>query len=141
MNLKTLSWFLWPLVVIGIIGIWWSVSERSTESAGQRIYLQHCSNCHMERGQGLRGLVPPLAKADYLQNLSLSELTCIIRYGQTDTIRVNGRVYERPMPGNELLTAVELSALVNFVRMEWGGATQKESHQSIIDTLEKCEID
>ncbi len=141
MNLKTLSWFLWPLLVIGIIGIWWSVSDRSTESAGKRIYLQHCSNCHMERGQGLRGLVPPLANADYLQGLSLGELSCIIRYGQNDTITVNGREYDRPMPENELITEVELSALVNFIRMEWGGAKQKESHQEIIATLKDCQKD
>lgn len=139
MNLKTLSWFLWPVLVLGIIGIWWSVADRSTESAGRRVYLQHCSNCHMEQGQGLARIVPPLANADYLQSLSLSELGCIIRYGQSDTIVVNGKTYDRPMPANELLTEVELSALVNYIRLEWGSALNKELHETIIESLKECE--
>lgn len=140
MNLKNLSRFLWPLLVILIIGVWYSVTERSTESAGRRVYLQQCANCHMERGQGLARLIPPLANADYLKSLSVSELTCLIRFGQNDTITVNGVIYDRPMPANELITEVELTALVNYLRLEWGNATLKLSHPAVMSALESCEV-
>ncbi|MFK7925031.1 MAG: cytochrome c [Bacteroidia bacterium] len=139
MTLKNLSRFLWPLLVILIIGIWYSVTERSTESAGRRVYLQQCANCHMEQGQGLARLIPPLANADYLKSLSVEELSCIIRYGQKDTIAVNGVTYDRPMPANDLMTEVELTALVNYLRLEWGDATEKLGHSIVINALANCD--
>ena len=33
---------------------------------GERLYVQHCSGCHGEQGQGLGTLIPPLAGSDYL---------------------------------------------------------------------------
>lgn len=93
----------------------------------------------MDQGQGLARLIPPLADADYLEALTVEQLACIIRYGQSDTILVNGIVFDRPMPANELITEVELSALVNYLRLEWGGASQKVSHQAVITALENCE--
>ncbi|MEL6593584.1 MAG: cytochrome c, partial [Bacteroidota bacterium] len=101
--------------------------------------LQHCANCHMERGQGLAKLMPPLARADYLQALSLEDLSCIIRYGQKGPIVVNGTEYDRYMPGNDQMTMVELHALVNYVRTEWGGASAKISYDQLTQALGGCE--
>ena len=93
----------------------------------------------MEQGQGLARLIPPLANTDYLESLDVLELICLIRYGQNDTITVNGVIYDRPMPANELITEVELTALVNYLRLEWGGANEKLAHPVVMDALRNCE--
>ena len=33
---------------------------------GKEVYDIHCITCHMEKGEGLEGAFPPVAKADYL---------------------------------------------------------------------------
>jgi mono/diheme cytochrome c family protein len=33
---------------------------------GTETYNAQCLSCHMEKGEGLEGVYPPLAKADYL---------------------------------------------------------------------------
>lgn len=120
MNLKTLSWFAWPLLLILGVGIWWQLSDQPVNQAGRRVYLQQCANCHMEEGQGLRKLMPPLAGSDYMDQLSLTELACMIRNGAQDSMRVNGIWYQRLMPENPLITEVEMTSLINYLRGEWG---------------------
>ena len=120
MNLKTLSWFAWPLLLILGVGIWWQLSDQPANLAGRRVYLQQCANCHMEEGQGLRKLMPPLAGSDYMDQLTLEELACMIRYGVQDSMQVNGIWYQRLMPENPLITEVEMTSLINYLRGEWG---------------------
>ena len=35
---------------------------------GEKLYLQHCSNCHQKGGEGLGLLYPPVAASDYMEN-------------------------------------------------------------------------
>ena len=78
----------------------------------------------MEEGQGLRKLMPPLAGSDFLDQLNLSELACMIRYGAYDSMQVNGIWYHRLMPENPLITDVEMTSLINYMREEWGISTK-----------------
>ena len=56
-------YFGWPVLVVGLAFFLYQQSGGSTNSAGQRLYTTHCANCHMDNGQGLRQLIPPLAGA------------------------------------------------------------------------------
>jgi len=33
---------------------------------GKDIYITNCLTCHLDQGEGIEGVYPPLAKADYL---------------------------------------------------------------------------
>jgi nitrite reductase (NO-forming) len=35
-------------------------------NGGKEVYDVNCITCHMEKGEGMEGVFPPLAKADYL---------------------------------------------------------------------------
>ena len=35
---------------------------------GKEVYILYCQNCHMENGEGLEGVYPPIAKTNYLKN-------------------------------------------------------------------------
>ena len=42
---------------------------------GKEVYILHCQNCHMENGQGMEGVNPPVAKTTYLKDTKkISEL-------------------------------------------------------------------
>ena len=83
------------------------------------LYDQHCANCHMENGEGLRNLIPPLAGADYLRD-NRREVVRGIRYGMEGPIVVNGRTYDHPMPGNVELSEFQIVNIVNYVNQAWG---------------------
>ena len=89
---------------------------------GERLYAQHCSNCHQADGKGFGLLYPPIAGSDFLAGRK-SEVICLIRYGRDSAMVVNGAVYDQPMPGNEKLTDLEIAEIVTYVYGKWGGDT------------------
>ncbi|MEM1358098.1 MAG: cytochrome c [Bacteroidota bacterium] len=86
---------------------------------GHNLYDQHCANCHMEEGEGLRQLIPPLAGADYLRE-NPREVVRGIRYGMDGPVIVNGVTYNQPMPGNDELSEFQIVNIVNYLNQAWG---------------------
>lgn len=86
---------------------------------GQNLYLQHCSSCHFETGEGLRQLMPPLAGSDYLKNYP-AEVVRGIRRGMSGEMVVNGQTYDHEMPGNKELSDFQIVNIVNYINQAWG---------------------
>ena len=91
----------------------------------------------MDDGSGLKGLYPPLAKADYLAKHQ-DHLACIIRYGLSDTIQVNQRTYNQEMPGVKDLNEVQITNVINYVNHAWGNNLQHVKVEDIQRTLKNC---
>ena len=91
----------------------------------------------METGEGLAGLIPPLAGADYLAK-NRDKLACIIRYGLEDTITVNGRVFTEKMDGMPGLSDIQITNLLNYINNSWGNANPAFSYEEVTEILSKC---
>ena len=104
---------------------------------GKRLYEYHCSGCHMSDGKGIAGLYPPLFDSDYLE-ARVNELPCIIRYGLSDTIEVNGRIYDQPMLGIEGLSSAEIANISNYIMHNWLGGDSRFSERQITRLLNEC---
>lgn len=100
---------------------------------GEQLYLKYCSNCHQKSGKGLGLLYPPLAASDYLQN-NKEGIFCLIKNGQTGEMTVNGKVYNRAMPGFPLLTELEMAEVVTYIYNAWGN---EEGHVNILQVGEE----
>ncbi len=87
---------------------------------GMNLYATHCANCHQLDGSGLKDLYPALAKTDVWKRLTADQIACIIKVGQKDSIRVNGKKYQAYMPGNSKLQALDIAELVTYLRERWG---------------------
>lgn len=85
---------------------------------GKDIYAVQCMSCHMENGEGVADVFPPLAKSDYLMADKKRSIQQTL-YGVSGEIKVNGVVYNGDMPPIEL-TDVEASDVLNYVRNTWG---------------------
>ena len=81
---------------------------------GRVLYERECQGCHMEMGQGLGQLMPPVANADYVKQ-NPDKLACIIRNGMSGEVVVNGVTYSGEMPGNSQLTEVEITNLIYYI--------------------------
>jgi nitrite reductase (NO-forming) len=85
---------------------------------GKEVYNINCITCHMEKGEGIDAVFPPLAKSDYLmadKNRSIKQ----ILEGASGEMKVNGKVYNGEMPAVDL-TDEQVSDVLNYVRNSWG---------------------
>jgi mono/diheme cytochrome c family protein len=104
---------------------------------GQRLYETNCQSCHMEDGSGLRGVIPPIAGADYLQK-HREELPCLIRHGIEGPITVNGITYNQPMPGVETMREDHITNLLNYIQTNFGNNNQRYTMPEVEELLESC---
>lgn len=111
--------------------------QQNTFQEGERLYKTNCANCHMDDGIGLSALIPPLAGSDYLTK-HRERLPCILRYGLTDTIMVNGKIYAENMPGVPALTEAQVANLLNFINNSWGNQNGIFRLDEVKAALAKC---
>lgn len=104
---------------------------------GKVLYETHCSSCHMEQGQGLAQLIPPISKSDWIAQNN-EKLACIIRYGQQGEVMVNGTLYNQPMPANLKLTDIEIHNLINYIVRNFGNKSPKRSLEQVQQDLNNC---
>ena len=85
---------------------------------GEELYLTHCSNCHQVDGSGLGRLYPPLNKSDFMQN-NLPAVLCLMRYGRSGELVVNGIEFNKAMPGIPELTDLEVAEIATYIYNAW----------------------
>lgn len=104
---------------------------------GERLYVTLCQSCHQADGKGFKALYPPLANADYFEQNSAS-IACIIKYGLTGKITVNGQEYDQTMPGNESLNAEEIKSIILYLNNSWGKTGGDVSLDEVKTNLSNC---
>lgn len=90
----------------------------ASSERGKEIYLRNCVSCHMDQGEGLEGIFPPLANSDYM----LADKKRAIQqtlYGISGEMTVNGKVYNGEMNGFNI-TDEEMSDLMNYIFNSFG---------------------
>jgi nitrite reductase (NO-forming) len=91
---------------------------KASISRGQEIYNINCIACHMEKGEGLEGVYPPLAKSDYLMADKKRSIIQTIK-GVTGPMKVNRVDYDGEMNAFDLSDS-EVSDVLNYVRNSFG---------------------
>lgn len=104
---------------------------------GERLYKMHCANCHMDGGEGLGALIPPLAGADYLAK-NRNKLPCLVKHGLKDTIIVNGKQYAEQMPGVPTLSDIHITNILNYINTNWGNRHETFRLDEVKSLLENC---
>lgn len=105
---------------------------KASITRGRESYVTYCLSCHMDQGEGIEGIYPPLAKADYLMADKERAVRQII-FGAKGEMIVNGKTYNGEMTGFDL-TDQEVSDLVNYIRNSFGnkgGAVTPEQVNAI----------
>ena len=117
---------------IGIIGLFiiyegaWLYQKKPLEQSiadGKEIYNDFCVQCHLDNGEGVSGVFPPLARSDYL--LSNVEMSIRgLKYGLSGPIVVNGEEYNGIMQ-NQGLDNLEIADVMNFILNNWGNESKE----------------
>jgi mono/diheme cytochrome c family protein len=120
-----------------LVLLFWACDQYPYEQ-GKILYTNFCENCHMADGSGLKGLIPPLAGADFLKH-SPEAVPCIIRGGYKGEMTVNGVVYNTEMAGIEKLSDFEITNIINYVHTSWGNDLPIVHLKQVQEWLKPCE--
>lgn len=90
---------------------------------GQEVYADFCVTCHLDQGEGVSSVFPPIAKSDYLIN-NRTESIKGLKYGQQGEIKVNGAIYNNAMPALGLEDE-EIADVMNYILNSWGNTNDK----------------
>jgi mono/diheme cytochrome c family protein len=112
--------------------------DENPYTQGKILYENFCSNCHMDDGSGLQGVIPPLAGADFVKN-NPEQLPCIIKQGMSGKITVNGKEYDSVMTGAPQLTEFEITNIINYVNTAWGNNFPIVRHETVRAALKSCD--
>ena len=106
--------------------IWLQQNKPLKESMlrGNEVYTDFCVQCHLENGEGIESVFPPLSNSDYLLN-NIEESIYAIKYGMEGPIKVNGQLYNGVMV-SQGLDSEEIADVMNFILNSWGNMPNDE---------------
>lgn len=107
---------------------------------GEKLYLKHCSNCHQADGSGLGRVYPPLDTSDYMEK-NLKEVVCLIRYGKSGELIVNGEQFNQPMQGVTALSDLEIAEIATYIYNSWTHARGMLDVKEVSEILNDCPQD
>ncbi len=106
---------------------------------GQAIYKTMCANCHLDNGEGLGGLIPPLANSDFLVT-NRAQLPCLIRHGMEGEITVNGKKFSEKMPAFPQAGDVDIANLLNYINSSFGNDNPTFKLDGVQRLLKNCPL-
>ncbi|MEJ6792696.1 MAG: cytochrome c [Lacinutrix sp.] len=102
---------------------------------GKEIYTDFCMQCHMDNGEGIPKIFPPLAKSDYLKNNRIKSIKAI-KYGLAEEITVNGEIYKTVM-ASQGLTDQEIADVMNYITNSWGNENTSLITEEEVSKIER----
>lgn len=103
---------------------------------GKSLYEDFCVRCHMPNGKGQKGIIPPLAKSDFLFK-HMEESIKALKYGGIDgEIIVNGIKYNSRMEKMGLYDD-EIADIMNYTLNSWGNKYEKRIREKDVKSLKK----
>ena len=103
---------------------------------GKSLYEDFCIRCHMPNGKGQEGIIPPLAKSDFLFK-HMEESIKALKFGGIDgEIIVNGVKYNSRMEKMGLYDD-EIADIMNYTLNSWGNKYEKRIREKDVKSLKK----
>lgn len=116
--------------------------EKPKTQPGQIVYMQFCLSCHMENGEGVPGLYPPLSQTKYVLG-DKKWLIANVLLGQQGEIVVKGETYNNIMTKLDFLGDKEVSEVLTYVRSNFGNQASPvtiEEVKAVRDSLKVNKI-
>lgn len=103
---------------------------------GRLLYDDFCVRCHLPNGKGEIGIIPPLAKSDFLYK-HMEESIKALKFGGIDgEIIVNGVKYNSRMEKMGLYDD-EIADVMNYILNSWGNKSDKIITEEYVKKLKK----
>jgi len=104
-------------------------------SDGKMIYEDFCIQCHLDNGEGIEKVYPPLNNSDYLlENIDKSIYS--IKFGLKGKIIINGIKYNGVMI-NQGLENEEIADVMNYITNSWDNNLNIQITEKRVSKLKK----
>jgi mono/diheme cytochrome c family protein len=103
---------------------------------GKSLYEDFCLRCHMPNGKGQEGIIPPLAKSDFLFKHMEESIKAIKFGGIEGEIIVNGVRYNSKMEKMGLYDD-EIADIMNYTLNSWGNKYGKMIKENYVKSLKE----
>lgn len=103
---------------------------------GRALYKANCIGCHLNDGNGMAQLIPPLAGSDFLADEAA--VICVIRHGQQGPVTVNGIEFNGHMPANPQLRPLEVAEIATYILNSWGNKGSFVTVHTAEEALKNC---
>ena len=132
---------LFYFIIVGVITSYLFQEKTKKESIaeGQEIHQDFCVQCHLNSGEGVSGVFPPLKSSDYLLN-NIEKSIAGIKYGLKGKIIVNDEIYNSVML-NQGLENEEIADVMNYILNEWGNSFKKQITAQYVIEIQKTVLD
>lgn len=104
---------LFSLVTAGL------VTAGAAQAADPRIvtyFNENCATCHGEKGEGMKGLAPPLKGSKYVTDSSAGELGTVITKGRAGDAK-KYKDLPSPMPPNSMSDS-RLKGVIDYIKTD-----------------------
>ncbi len=101
-------------------------------AAGKKVFLGLCASCHQPTAKGIPGAFPPLAGSDFLMADKRRSIG-IVLHGLMGPVVVNGATFANVMPPQAQLTDDQISAVLSFVRSNFGNTGEPVTVQEVAE--------
>ncbi|MEP6898319.1 MAG: cytochrome c [Rhodanobacter sp.] len=86
---------------------------------GEKVYTQHCADCHGKGGEGVAGVYPPLkGNSSVTEPSGVNAIRTVLLGGFAPSTAAYPRPYSMP-PYAQQLSDSEVSAVVSYIRRGW----------------------
>ncbi len=136
-------------VLFCVAGLWFSsllagcaagprYARVTDTQTGRSDFASYCAACHQYDGQGM-GAAPPLEGSPWVVG-PRKRLVKIVLHGVRGKMEVDGKTYDREMPGfGQILSDEEIASLLSFVRGRFGGASTPVEPETVSEVRSKHE--
>ncbi len=88
-------------------------------SAGEKVYLKHCADCHGKDGNGVAGVYPPLnGNSAMSEPTGINATRMVLLGGFPPATTANPRPYSMP-PFAQQLNDSDVALVVSYIRQAW----------------------
>lgn len=89
-------------------------------AAGEKVYRQHCADCHGDDGRGVAGIYPPLdGNSAVTEPTGINAVRTVLLGGFPPVTAGNPRPYSMP-PYAQQLDDSDVALVVSYIRQAWG---------------------
>jgi mono/diheme cytochrome c family protein len=97
---------------------------------GGGVYKMYCIACHMEDGNGVAGLNPPLIDTKYVLG-DKERLITIVLNGLNGPIEVKGETYNAVMNPHNFLSDEQIANVLTYVRNSFGNKASQVTVEEV----------
>ncbi len=109
---------------------------KAEELDGEPLYVGNCQMCHQANGEGLKGTFPALKDSKIVLDENPEIMVDIIMNGYSGRVS-EGYAVMPPVGTNNNLSPEEITAIINYVKTNWGNNAPKVTTEQIDELVKK----